>query len=89
MPKNAKTWSVSKELTHTKMLCPHCGHDDFKLTEGKFSWLLGEKFKCSKCGGTFKKANLVHVKGISSEGDIKKMGTSGKPSKYPTSHKKH
>ena len=89
MPKTVKTGQIQTEVTHTKKLCPHCGHDDFRVIENKMSWLTGEKFKCSKCGGTFKKANLVHVKGKSKEFDIRKTGYSQKPKKHGQSHKKH
>jgi len=82
MLKVSKKWSASKEFTQTKKLCPHCGHDDFRVIRSKLSWILGEKFKCSKCGGTFKKANLVRVKGISTEGDVKREGTPRKPIRH-------
>jgi predicted RNA-binding Zn-ribbon protein involved in translation (DUF1610 family) len=75
MPAFYKKGKVVTELAHTKKLCPHCGHDDFKITASKMSWLLGEKFKCSKCGGTFKKANLVHVKGKTHEFRVDRKGT--------------
>ena len=86
MPKDSKSWSTSKEFTHTKKLCPHCGHDDFKVTESKLSWLFGDKFKCSKCGGTFKKANLVHVKGKSTVGEVKKESTHRKSIRHKSRH---
>jgi transposase-like protein len=45
----------------TAMLCPHCGHDDFrKKREGFF--MFGQQFECAKCKGVFKKANVVKVK---------------------------
>ena len=80
MPRSSKTWSTSREFTHTKAICPHCGHDDFKIVEGKFSWLSGEKFKCSKCGGTFKKAKILHVEGKTTEGVVKQGSKHHKPS---------
>ena len=65
MTPNKKVDIVSTSLK-TKMLCPHCGHDNFRAIEskGKFSWLFGSKreFVCAKCNGTFKKANLVRVR---------------------------
>ena len=82
--KKAKT-----EFTHTKKLCPHCGHDDFKVVESKLSWLLGKRFKCAKCGGTFKRANLVHVKGKTSEFNLSQTGAVNKPRKYRPKRKRH
>jgi len=59
-----------------KMLCPHCGHDDFHVVErGKLTWLFGEKFRCEKCGTTFKHANLVRVNQKSRESQIDQIGT--------------
>lgn len=89
MPRFSQTGRKTTEFTYTKKLCPHCGHDDFKVTESKLSWLLGDRFKCSKCGGMFKKANLVHVEGKAHEFDIKQAGTPTKVRKYKPKHKKH
>ena len=89
MVRFSKKGKVVTELTHTKKLCPHCGHDDFRVTESRLSWLLGERFKCSKCGGIFKKANLVHVKGKTHEFDVSQKGTPPKVKKYRPKHKKH
>lgn len=61
MPRFFKRGKVVTQSLRTKKLCIHCGHDEFKITEDKFSWLLGQKFVCAKCGGTFRKANLVRV----------------------------
>ncbi len=59
-----------------KMLCPHCGHDDFHVVErGKFTWLFGKRFRCEKCGATFKHANLVRVSEKSRESQINQIGT--------------
>ena len=60
-----KVDSVSTVIK-SKMLCPHCGHDNFQAVEskGKYLGLFGTKrvFVCAKCNGTFKKANLVKVR---------------------------
>lgn len=61
MPASFKKGKVTKQSVKTKMLCPKCGHDDFHVIENRAAWLLGEKFRCSKCGGTFKKANVVKM----------------------------
>jgi transposase-like protein len=60
MPKQYRKDTVSESLPKRK-LCPHCGHDDFKVTPTKFSWLFGQKFVCAKCGGQFRQANLVRA----------------------------
>ena len=53
--------SVKVVKKKSVMLCPHCGHDDFrKKREGFF--LFGQQFVCAKCNGTFKKANVVRVR---------------------------
>ena len=61
MPRLALRKKVVSQSLKTKKLCPHCGHDEFEVTESKFSWLFGQRFVCAKCKGTFKKANLVRV----------------------------
>jgi hypothetical protein len=61
MPKTSKKSDFVKSTLKAKKLCPHCGHDDFRTIPTRFSWLLGQTFLCSKCQGTFKKANLVKV----------------------------
>ena len=79
---------VSKSL-RTKKLCPKCGHDDFKVTESRLSWLFGERFKCAKCGGTFKQANLVRVHEKTREFQVNQTGTSHKARRTKPRHERH
>jgi predicted RNA-binding Zn-ribbon protein involved in translation (DUF1610 family) len=65
---------IVKQSVKTKLLCPHCGHDNFKVTESKAAWLVGQKFKCEKCGGTFKRANVVKMHEKTKEYHIKQTG---------------
>jgi hypothetical protein len=58
-------------------LCPHCGNDDFSAIPTRFSWLFGQRFICAKCKGTFRKANLVHVKQKDYENISKRSGGGG------------
>ena len=56
--KSSQSKSVEVIKKQAAMLCPHCGHDDFrKKREGFF--MFGQQFECAKCKGTFKKANVV------------------------------
>lgn len=79
MPKSTKSGKVVAQSLRTKKLCPHCGHDEFKVIESKLSWLLGQTFKCAKCGGTFRKANLVRVHEKSREWEARKTSSSNMP----------
>jgi len=75
MPRFFKRGKVVTQTLRTKKLCPHCGHDEFKITESKFSWLFGQRFVCAKCGGTFSKANLVRVYEKSRQFNIQKISS--------------
>jgi len=83
MPRLSLRKKVASQSLKTKKLCPHCGHDDFRVTESKFSWLFGQKFVCAKCGGTFRKANLVRVRQTEKQTEVQK--TSGY---HKTKHRK-
>ena len=73
--KSSQSKSVEVVKKHSMMLCPHCGHDDFrKKREGFF--LFGQQFECTKCKGVFKKANVVRVK--QTEVKVKKGSSSFK-----------
>lgn len=89
MPRFSKKGKVVSQSLRTKKLCPGCGHDDFKVTESRFSWLFGEKFKCTKCGKTFKQANLVRVHEKSREFHVDQTGTTLKARRTKTKHKRH
>ncbi len=82
MPKFSKKGKVVSQSLKTKKLCPHCGHDDFKLAESKLSWLFGQKFVCAKCGGTFKKANLVRMREKSREFNVTQTGNIHKSKRH-------
>ena len=71
MPMFARRKSIVRSL-RTEKLCPHCGHTDFKAIDSRFSWLLGQKFKCTKCNGIFKKANLVRAFHKETQGNFQK-----------------
>ena len=75
MPVSSKRGKVVAQSLRTKKLCPHCGHDEFKVIESKLSWLLGQKFVCAKCKGTFRKANLVRVREKSREWEEQKASS--------------
>ncbi len=74
MSRFSKKGKVSAQFLESKMLCPHCGNEDFKVVETKASWLFGQKFKCAKCGGTFRKANLVRVHEKKKEFHVQQQG---------------
>ena len=75
MPRFSKQGKVVSRSLRTKKLCPHCGHDEFEVTESKLSWLLGQKFVCAKCKGTFKQANLVKVHEKSRQFNVQKTSS--------------
>lgn len=75
MPRLSLRKKVVSQSLKTKKLCPHCGHDEFEVTESKLSWLFGQRFVCAKCKGTFKKANVVRVRQTEKQTDVQK--TSG------------
>jgi len=75
MPRLSKNGKVVSQSRRTNKVCPKCDHDDFKVTETKLSWLLGEKFKCSKCGATFKEPKTLSVYERSREFHVKQTGT--------------
>ena len=87
MAKSTKKGKVVSQSLRTKKLCPHCGHDDFEIVESKMSWLLGQKFKCAKCNGTFRKANLVRVHEKSREFSVSQTGTVHKVRRHRPKHK--
>ena len=82
MARFSKKKKVLSQSLRTKKLCPHCGHDDFEITQSKMSWLFGQKFKCAKCGGTFKQANLVGVREQSREFNVGQTGTTHRTKKH-------
>jgi len=89
MPGFSKKGKVVSQSLRTKKLCPKCGHDDFHVTESRFSWLFGERFRCAKCGGTFKEANLVRVHEKSREFHVSQTGTAHKHRKNKPKHSRH
>lgn len=88
MPTFSKKGKVVSQSIRTKKLCPHCGNDDFEVIESKMSWLFGQKFKCAKCGGVFKQANLVRVHEKSREFSVDQKGTKSKPRGHRSRHKR-
>ena len=82
MPRFSKKGKVVAQSLRTKKLCPHCGHDEFKVTESKLSWLLGQKFVCAKCKGTFKQANLVRVHEKSRQFNLDQTGVAHKAKRH-------
>ncbi len=74
MPRLSLRKKVVTQSSKTKMLCPKCGHDKFRVTESKFSWLFGQKFICAECKGTFKKANVVRVQQTERQTEVQKTG---------------
>ncbi|MBN2238971.1 MAG: hypothetical protein JW712_04290 [Dehalococcoidales bacterium] len=64
-----------------KEVCPECGHDKFHKKESMWSWLLGQRFVCNKCGATFKQANLVTVDEKTSESRTEQTKPSQNPKK--------
>ena len=88
MPIFSKKGKVVSQSLRTKKLCPHCGHDNFKVAESKMSWLFGQKFKCAKCGGMFKQANLVRVHEKSREFNIDQTGTAHKARRPRPTHRR-
>jgi len=89
MPRLSKKGKVVSQSQRTKKLCPKCGHDDFHVIESRFSWLFGERFRCSKCGGTFKQANLVKVYEKRREFQVDQTGTTHKARRPQLKHKRH
>jgi transposase-like protein len=79
MPVSTKRGKVVTRSIRTKKLCPGCGHEEFKVVESKFSWLLGQRFVCANCGLKFKKANLVRVHEKSREWEAQKTSGSHRP----------
>jgi len=87
MARFSKKGRVVSQSLRAKKLCPHCGHDDFEIVESKMSWLRGQKFKCAKCGGTFKQANLVRIREKSREFQVSQLGTAHRTRKQKTKHR--
>ena len=89
MARFSKNGKVVFQSLRTKKLCPHCGHDNFEVVDSKVSWLFGQKFKCAKCGGTFKQANLVRVHEKSREFHVDQRGTAHKAKRHKPKHRGH
>ena len=87
MPRLSTKKRVVSQKLRAKKLCPHCGHDEFEVTESKFSWLLGQKFVCAKCKGTFKKANLVTVHQKKRQYDASKTSSFHRAKRHKPKHK--
>jgi len=62
-----QTKSITVVKRRSMMVCPKCGHDDFKKKDG-FS-LLGQQFTCAKCGYDFRKPARVGAKTTSVQVD--------------------
>lgn len=74
MPRFFRKSIISHQMLRKRMLCPHCGNDDFIAIGSKLSWLLGQKFICKKCRGTFRKARLVAAPESRHKSSIKQIG---------------
>ena len=48
--------SISQTGLKHRKVCPNCGHPEFEVIPNWFSWLLGQRSKCKKCGFIFKRA---------------------------------
>jgi len=62
MPKSSKKSHFVAQTSTKEMRCPHCGHYEFHVVPTRFSWLLGQRFQCTKCKGTFKRARLARIR---------------------------
>ncbi len=49
-----KEGAFSKVGSRHTRVCPNCGCEDFSVIPSRWSWLRGQRNKCSKCGFAFK-----------------------------------